>query len=227
MNNKTVAISILVFFFGLYISYAQDWPNLNRYQKDNAELLALNLKDKRVVFMGNSITEGWLNTRPDFFKNKQYVNRGISGQTTPQMLLRFRQDVINLKPTVVVILAGINDIAENTGPSTLETIAGNIFSMCELARENGIKVIICSVLPAIDFPWIHGMEPALKVVKLNELLKGYADKHRITYVDYYASMVDEKMGLKSELGTDGIHPNITGYSIMEPLLVGAIEKKLK
>lgn len=149
---------------------------------------------------------------------KLYVNRGISGQTTPQMLVRFRQDVINLKPSVVVILAGINDIAGNTGPSTIEGIADNIMSMAELAKANNIKVVLCSVLPAFDFPWRQGLEPAEKVVKLNALLKSYAEKHNFVYVDYFTAMANESNGLKNELGNDGVHPNATGYSIMEPLI---------
>ena len=216
------------FIFSYSISYGQDWPNLNRYKEENAKLEVLNSKDhSRVVFMGNSITEGWLNKRPDFFSANQYINRGISGQTTPQMLLRFRQDVIALKPLAVVILAGINDIAQNTGPYSLEATSGNLFSMCELAKQNGIKVIICSVLPAADFPWKHGLEPAPKVVALNKVLKEYAEKNKLFYVDYFSAMVNEKWGLKEELGTDGVHPNEAGYAIMEPILQRAISKVLK
>lgn len=216
------------FIFSYSISYGQDWPNLNRYKEENAKLEVLNSKDhSRVVFMGNSITEGWLNKRPDFFSANQYINRGISGQTTPQMLLRFRQDVIALKPLAVVILAGINDIAQNTGPYSLEATSGNLFSMCELAKQNGIKVIICSVLPAADFPWKHGLEPAPKVVALNKVLKEYAEKNKLFYVDYFSAMVNEKWGLKEELGTDGVHSNEAGYAIMEPILQRAISKVLK
>lgn len=216
------------FIFSYSISYGQDWPNLNRYKEENAKLEVLNSNDhSRVVFMGNSITEGWLNKRPDFFSANQYINRGISGQTTPQMLLRFRQDVIALKPMAVVILAGINDIAQNTGPYSLEATSGNLFSMCELAKQNGIKVIICSVLPAADFPWKHGLEPAPKVVALNKVLKKYAEKNKLFYVDYFSAMVNEKWGLKEELGTDGVHPNEAGYAIMEPILQRAISKVLK
>ena len=174
--------------------------------------------------MGNSITEGWSRLRPDFFSNKPYINRGIGGQTTPQMLLRFRQDVIGLTPSVVVILAGINDIAENTGPSTIEMIVNNIVSMTELAKANKIKVILCSVLPAYDFPWRQGLEPAKKVLELNKQLKAYADDNKLVYIDYFTPMVNESNGLKKELGTDGIHPNVTGYLVMEPLIEQAIEK---
>ena len=205
---------------------AQDWANLKRFEKENTELKTPKPNEHRIVFMGNSITEGWKNIRPDFFTNKPYINRGIGGQTTPQMLLRFRQDVINLSPTVVVILAGINDIAGNTGPSTIEMIENNIVSMAELAKANNIKVILCSVLPAYDFPWRPGLEPAEKVIKLNALLKAYAKKHRLGYVDYFSAMVNKSNGLKEELGSDGIHPNAKGYAIMEPIVEKGIAEAL-
>ncbi len=206
------------------LSYGQDWANLKRFQQENSELMLAKAHENRVVFMGNSITEGWLSIRPEFFKNKPYVNRGISGQTTPQMLIRFRQDVIHLKPSTVVLLAGINDIAENTGPSTIEMIANNIVSMAELAKANHINVIICSVLPANKFPWREGLKPAEKVIKLNALLQSYSKKHKLAYVDYYSAMVNDSHGLKKELGEDGIHPNKNGYLIMEPILEKAIKK---
>ena len=206
------------------LSYGQDWANFKRFQQENSELMLAKANENRVVFMGNSITEGWLSIRPEFFKNKPYVNRGISGQTTPQMLVRFRQDVIHLKPSTVVLLAGINDIAENTGPSTIEMIANNIVSMAELAKANHINVIICSVLPANKFPWREGLKPAEKVIKLNTILKSYSKKHKLAYVDYYSAMVNDSHGLKKELGEDGIHPNKNGYLIMEPILEKAIKK---
>ena len=206
------------------LSYGQDWANLKRFQQENSELMLAKAHEHRVVFMGNSITEGWLSIRPEFFKNKPYVNRGISGQTTPQMLLRFRQDVIHLKPSTVVLLAGINDIAENTGPSTIEMIVNNIISMAELAKTNQINVIICSVLPANNFPWRKGIKPAEKVRKLNALLQSYSYENKLAYVDYYSAMVNDSHGLKKELGEDGIHPNKNGYLIMEPLLEKAIKK---
>ncbi|PXY43156.1 SGNH/GDSL hydrolase family protein [Flavobacterium hydrophilum] len=228
MKIKLFFYQILLILVASNFSYAQDWPNLNKYKQENATVSVLNSKEnKRVVFMGNSITEGWRSKRPDFFKNKNYINRGISGQTTPQMLLRFRQDVIDLKPSVVVVLAGINDIAQNTGPYSVEATSGNIFSMCELAKQNGIKVIICSVLPAIDFPWRPGLDPSQKVIALNTILKSYAAKHKFEYVDYFSVMVNDKQGLKEELGTDGVHPNEAGYAIMEPILQKSISKLLK
>ncbi|MEP0262871.1 SGNH/GDSL hydrolase family protein [Dokdonia sp.] len=226
MKKVKYFLSISFIFFLLTPSYAQDWPNLKRYQEENAALEILNPNEHRIVFMGNSITEGWLNIRPEFFENKPYVNRGISGQTTPQMLLRFRQDVINLTPSAVVILAGINDIAENTGPSTIEMIVNNIVSMAELAKANNIKVILCSILPAYDFPWKTGLEPAGKVVKLNAQLKAYATQNSVIYVDYFTPMVNTSNGLKKELGSDGIHPNVSGYLIMEPLVEEGISKAL-
>jgi lysophospholipase L1-like esterase len=177
--------------------------------------------------MGNSITEGWGSLDPGFFKGKPYINRGISGQTTPQMLVRFRADVINLKPTVVVILAGTNDIAGNTGPSTLEMIEDNLTSMAELAKANGILVILSSVLPVFDYPWKPGMNPVVKIAKLNEWIKHYANQHGLIYLDYYSSMVDERKGLKSAYTEDGVHPNEAGYKIMAPLTEEAIAKALK
>ena len=218
----TTKIFFLMFFTTL--SYGQDWANLKRFQQENSELMLAKAHKHRVVFMGNSITEGWLSIRPEFFKNKPYVNRGISGQTTPQMLLRFRQDVIHLKPSTVVLLAGINDIAENTGPSTIEMIANNIISMAELAKANHINVIICSVLPANHFPWRQSIKPAEKVRKLNALLQSYSYENKLAYVDYYSTMVNDSHGLKKELGEDGIHPNKNGYLIMEPILEKAIKK---
>ena len=226
MKTLKLTLSILFVFFLLVSTYAQDWPNLSRYQKDNIELGKPIADEHRIVFMGNSITEGWIQQRPEYFLNKNYVNRGISGQTTPQMLLRFRQDVINLNPSGVVILAGINDIAGNTGPSTIEMIFDNIVSMVELSKSNDIKIILCSVLPAYDFPWRKGLEPAGKVLALNALLKTYANQHDIIYVDYFTAMADKSNGLRSELGSDGIHPNIAGYLIMESLLEKAISKVL-
>ncbi len=206
------------------IFYAQDWANLNCYRKENESIGLPSSKEKRIVFMGNSITEGWKKFCPDFFSGRPYINRGISGQTTPQMLLRFRTDVINLKPAVVVILAGINDIAGNTGPSTLEMIEDNIISMAELAAVNGIKVILCSVLPTVHFPWKPELNPAEKIIALNELIKQYAARNGILYLDYYSSMVDEHKGLKNMYTYDGVHPNEAGYRVMAPLIEEAIVK---
>ena len=209
------------------ITVAQDWANLGKYKDNNTQLMTMAPNDRRIVFIGNSITEGWGQDSSSFFHTKSYINRGIGGQTTPQILLRFRADVIDIKANVVVILAGINDIAGNTGPITLEQIAGNIISMAELARANKIKVILCSVLPAYDFPWRPGLNPAEKVVKLNSMIKEYADKNRMVYLDYYNAMVDSLKGLRREYTYDGVHPNNTGYRVMEPLAEEAIARALK
>jgi len=220
-----LALCILLSAFSTALS-AQDWANTSRFKEDNAKLSAPATGEKRVVFMGNSITEGWIRTSPEFFANKPYINRGISGQTTPQMLVRFRPDVINLKPALVVILAGTNDIAGNTGPSTLEMIMDNLISMCELAKANNIKVVLSSVLPAYDYPWKPGLQPAEKIANLNILIKNYAEKNGIVYLDYYSAMVDNRKGLPKELSGDGVHPNKQGYDVMAPLAEAAIKKAL-
>ena len=206
---------------------AQDWPNLKKYQKENTALSIPSSDQKRIVFMGDSITEFWSVIDPDYFSVKSYINRGISGQTTPQMLIRFRADVIALQPTAVVILAGINDIAGNTGPSSIEMIWDNIFSMVELAKINNIKVILCSVLPAYDFPWKPNQEPIEKIQALNEIIKNYAKANNIVYVDYYSVMVDDRQGLKAKYSNDGVHPNKTGYQIMQPIIEKTIALVLK
>jgi lysophospholipase L1-like esterase len=178
--------------------------------------------------MGNSITEYWKFWDREFFaQNKSFVNRGISGQTTPQMLVRFRNDVINLNPSIVVILAGTNDIAGNTGPTTLENIFGNIVSMAELAKANNIKVILCSVLPVYEYPWSPGLEPAGKIMKLNTMLLTYAQKNKLEYVDFHTPMADERNGLKADYSSDGVHPNLKGYKIMDALVEKAITKASK
>jgi lysophospholipase L1-like esterase len=206
--------------------FHNDWANLNRFRDDNTKLGLPAAGEVRIVFMGNSITEGWSRLDSGFFTGRPFINRGISGQTTPQMLIRFKPDVVNLKAEVVVILAGINDIAGNTGPSTLEMIEDNLSSMVEIAQANGIKVVLSSVLPAYDFPWRPGMEPAEKVVKLNSWIKSFAGTHNCIYLDYFTPMSDEKHGLKKEYSQDGVHPNLAGYKIMEPLVEEAIKKAL-
>jgi len=203
-----------------------DWPNFARYRDENAKLGMPASGEKRIVFMGNSITDSWSRVSPTFFKGKPYVNRGISGQTTPQMLVRFRADVINLKPKAVVILAGTNDIAGNTGPSTLEMIEDNIASMAELAKANDIKVILASVLPVYDYPWKPGLHPVEKIATLNKWIKNYAEKNGMVYLDYYSAMADERKGLPGAYSKDGVHPNEAGYRVMEPLAEKAIAKAL-
>ncbi len=203
-----------------------DWPNLAKYRDANAKLPAPAANENRVVFLGNSITEGWAQYFPTMFAGKPYINRGIGGQTTPQMLIRFRQDVIALQPKVVVILAGINDIAGNTGPSTLEMIEDNLASMTELAQSNGIRVVLSSVLPAADFPWRPGMDPAPKVIALNKWIKDYAAKRGAIYLDYHSAMSDDKGGMRAGLASDGVHPTEVGYRLMAPLAEEAIAKAL-
>ena len=201
-----------------------DWPYLKKYQNANAALPALAFGEKRIVFIGDSITEFWSEVCPAFFNGKPYINRGISGQTSPQMLVRFRADVIALQPTIVVLLAGVNDIAGNTGPSTFEMITNNILSMVELAKANQIKVILCSVLPANNFLWKTKTYPAEKIIKLNILLKKYAEENQIYYLDYCSAMADEQKGMRVELADDGLHPNKKGYELMATLFEKAIEE---
>lgn len=220
-----IFITLLLIGVFMEMGIGQDWAGLERYASANATLSPS--EKGRVVFMGNSITEGWLNLRPDFFKGKPYVNRGISGQTTPQMLIRFRQDVVDLNPEVVVILAGINDIAGNTGPSTIEMITDNLASMAEIAVANDIKVVMCSVLPAYDFPWSPGLEPGPKVVTLNKWIKEFSEKEGLIYADYFSATADDRPGLRKDLGDDGVHPNEKGYKIMEPLVEHAIKKAME
>ncbi len=204
-----------------------DFAWLTKFKEADLVLGPPSPGENRVVFIGDSITEGWHFEGPDgWFAGKPYVNRGISGQTTPQMLVRFRQDVIDLKPRVVVILAGINDIAGNTGPETLEQIEDNLASMAELATANRIRVVLCSVMPAYDFPWRPGMTPAPKVVELNKWIKAYAEDKRHVYVDLHSAMKDDRDGLPATLSKDGVHPLPAGYAIMTPLVEAGIERAL-
>jgi acyl-CoA thioesterase-1 len=203
----------------------QDWPNLARYRDQNALLAKPAPGEQRVVFMGDSITDAWP-TVGAFFPGKGYICRGIGGQTTPQMLIRFRPDVIDLKPAVVLILAGTNDVAGNSGPATPEFTEGNLVSMAELARANGIKVVLSSILPAFDYPWRPGKEPAPKIVALNKWIKAYAAANGFTYLDYFSAMADVRDGMKAEYSQDGVHPNAAGYAVMEPLAQKAIAEAL-
>ena len=204
-----------------------DWPNLRRYHDANANLAPPAKDEDRVVFMGDSITDGW--RLAEQFPKKPYVNRGISGQTTPQMLIRFRPDVIAHKPKVVVILAGTNDIAGNTGPMTVEMVQDNMASMADLAQANGISVVLSSVLPVHDYgprKMTTGRPPE-SILKLNEWMKNYCAKKGHIYLDYFSNMVDDKGFLKAELANDGLHPNAAGYKIMVPLAEAAIQQALK
>ena len=214
----------------------QDWPELSRYREANATVSAPAKDEKRVVFIGDSITDLWDEKGfGGFFPGKPYINRGISGQTTPQMLLRFRQDVIANKPKVVVILAGTNDISGNTGPMTLEQTGDNITSMADLATANGIKVVISSVLPVSDtvrkksgeFYIQSRSRPPARITAMNEWLKNFAVRNGYTYLDYYAATVDGRGFIVDGITFDGLHPNAKGYAIMAPLAEQAIGKALK
>ena len=217
-------------FFGLF-SQAQEFNkliNLDRYAEANAALPAPAKGEKRVVFIGNSITDGWPNAHPDFFKSNNYVGRGISGQTSPQLLSRFRHDVINLKPGAVLINIGTNDVAQNTGPYNEEFTLGNIMSMAELADANGIKVILSSVTPAGEYPWRKEIKDVpQKIMSLNAKIKAYAKEKGFSYIDYFSVMCDENNALKSNLGTDGVHPNEEGYKIMEATAKKVIDRVIK
>jgi lysophospholipase L1-like esterase len=204
---------------------AVDFGDLARFKDADAALAPAAVGEQRVVFMGDSITQGWKIDQS--FPGKPYINRGISGQTSPQMLVRFRQDVIDLKPAVVIILAGTNDIAGNTGPMTLEETEGNIESMADLATANHIKVVLCSILPAFDYPWQPGLTPAPKIDLINAWMRGYAAAKEYVYVDYHSAMKDERDGLPATLSKDGVHPLPAGYAIMAPLAEAGIEKALK
>ena len=205
---------------------AQDWANVARFKAEN-ELVIENKAPVKLVFMGNSITEGWKLFDPNFFNSTDYVNRGIGGQTTPQMLIRFKQDVLDLKPKGVVILAGTNDIAGNTGPMSIQEIYNQIESMAGLAALNKIEVFLCSVLPVYDYPWKPGLKPAPKIVALNEMLKTLAGEKNYLYIDYFSEMSDDKNGLKASLGADGVHPNEKGYEIMKRVLLNTIGSSFK
>ena len=211
----------------------QDWPALGRYKDANATVTPPAKDEARVVFMGDSITDGW--KLANYFPNKPYVNRGISGQTTPQMLIRFRPDVIALKPRVVVILAGTNDIAGNTGKMTLEAIEDNLASMTDLARTNGIRVVIASVLPVSDYGKDREgkqinrttQRPPSQILLLNDWIKKHVAANDLTYLYYFSATVDDKGFLKPDLSGDGLHPNDKGYALMQPLAEQAIASALK
>lgn len=217
-------------------SRLKDWPARGRYREDNAKIAPPAKDEKRVVFLGDSITDSWDGPgNGGFFPGKPYINRGISGQTTPQTLIRFRPDVIALKPKVVVILAGTNDIAGNTGQTTLRAIEDNLISMAELARANGIRVVLASLLPVSDYEKTKDGKPIIRTTQrppelikaLNEWMRRYAAENGLTYLDYYSAMTDEKGFLKDELSNDGLHANDKGYAVMGPLAEQAIASALK
>jgi lysophospholipase L1-like esterase len=204
----------------------QDWNQLGRYHAENQKLAAQPADPQRVVFMGDSITDGWKLTQ--YFPGKPYVNRGISGQTTPQMLTRIFEDVINLRPGAVIILAGTNDIARNTGPETIEMIEENFQAMAELARLHQIKVILCALTPVSDYgpKKMTETRPAADILKLNAWLKDYASKTHAVYADYFSPLVDDKGMLKDGFSRDGLHPNDKGYELMAPVAAAAIAQAL-
>lgn len=207
--------------------FGQDWPNLARYREANEKLLQQPAPKDRVVFMGNSITDNWAKFHPEFFDDNNFVGRGISGQTTPQMLVRFRQDVVALSPKCVVILAGTNDIAGNTGYSSLEMIMDNLKSMCDIAKANKIKPILCSVLPAYRYSWKKSVRPDELIPQLNEMIKAYAKENKITYVDFFTPLADNspenRNGLPKKYSPDGVHPNMEGYAIMEKIILDVLK----
>lgn len=209
----------------------EDFPWLARFRAMDAALPPPSANLPRVVFMGDSITENWQHDGVPFVPQMpehpwEKINRGISGQTTPQLLLRFRQDVIDLKPSVVVLMAGTNDIAGNTGVMTLKDTENNLASMADLARAHHLRMVLCSVLPSVDFPWHRGLQPMQKIRTLNAWIESYAARHQLVYVDFWTAMADADGGLPANLSKDGVHPNDAGYAIMNPLVDAGIQKAL-
>ncbi|MEY3179167.1 MAG: hypothetical protein RJB42_1408 [Bacteroidota bacterium] len=235
MKKIIVSASFLLFNFMVSSSFAQNktdegwinWTNFKKYSNQNKEVREKQKGEVRVVFLGDSIFEGWSVARPDFFKDKPYFNRGISGQVTAQMMLRFQEDVANLKPDVLVLKAGINDIAENAGVYDQEKTLNNIKSIVQLAKANKITVVLCSVLPANRFVWRPALTPADKVIDLNTALQAYAKQENVLYLDLYAAVVDDKKGMKAAYANDGVHPTVEGYKVLEPLVEQAIAKVKK
>lgn len=215
---KKTFFTLIIALVATTLAQAQDWADFGRYAGQNVNVTVR----PTAVFMGDSITDGWASMDQDFFTSNNFIGRGISGQTTSHMLVRFRRDVIDLNPKYVVILAGTNDIAGNNGSITLENILGNIISMCELAKANKIKPVICSVLPADRYGWRPEKKPAQDIVKLNEMLKEYADAEKIPYVDYHTQLKDGNNGLPAIHASDGVHPNLQCYKIMEEIVTEVI-----
>ena len=216
---KKTLVLLLGILIPIIASAQNDWPNYDRYAEANSQVTVA----PKAVLMGDIITDGWPFSDPEFFSENNFVGRGISGQVTNQMLLRFRQDVINLHPKYVVILAGTNDIAENSGKIDMDKTFANIVSMCDLAKANGIKPIICSVIPAASFYWRPEVTGAAeKIVQLNDMLEAYAKANKIKYVDYHSAMKDDRGGLPENLAKDGVHPTREGYDIMKGLLLKAL-----
>jgi lysophospholipase L1-like esterase len=219
---KKILLLPLLFVALSLSAQSKDWAQFYRYEGKNDSLTTR----PDVVFMGNSITDCWADTVPAFFADNNFVGRGISGQVSSQMLVRFQEDVINLHPKVVVICCGTNDIAQNNGPITLEHILHNIKSMCQLARANKIKPVVCSTLPAKGFKWRPDMKPANDIIRLNEMIKAYAQENKIPYVDYHSALKDEENGLPRKYSKDGVHPNAQGYAVMESVIMPVLKKIL-
>jgi len=221
---KLILSTVLILLFFGESGFAQDFPNLSYYKVANQKTGLPAVDENSVVFMGNSITQFWSTTHPEFFEGKPYINRGVSGQTTSQMLSRFQADVVNLMPAVVVILGGTNDIAGNGGPTTVKKIQGNIAAMAQLAKTNGIQVVLCSVLPVLSYSWKPEVKPVDSIISLNSLIKTYAQENEMIYADLYSALVNEQKGMKAGYSGDGVHPNLAGYKVMEPIVEEAIDK---
>ena len=219
---KRILLFILLFASIGLSAQTKDWAQFYRYEGVNDSLTTR----PEVVFMGNSITDCWVDSMPAFFADNNFVGRGISGQVSSQMLVRFQEDVINLHPKVVVICCGTNDIAQNNGYITLEHVLQNIKSMCQLARANKIKPVLCSALPATGFKWRPEMKPADDIIRLNEMIKAYAKENKIPYVDYHSALKNEDNGLPIQYSNDGVHPNAQGYAVMENIIMPILKKLL-
>jgi lysophospholipase L1-like esterase len=235
MKKIIISASFLLFNFMISSAFGQNkpeegwinWTNFKKYSNQNKEVKERQKGEVRVVFLGDSIFEGWSVARPDFFSGKPYFNRGISGQVTAQMLLRFQEDVVNLKPDVLVLKAGINDIAENAGPYDQQKTLNNIKSIVQLAKASKTKVVLCSVLPANRFVWRRALTPADKVIDLNTALQEFAKLENVLYLDLYSAVVDDQKGMKSIYANDGVHPTVEGYKVLEPLVEEAIKRVKK
>lgn len=233
--NYYIAVMKRMLFFPLLLLFAavnaqdfsDDWAALHHYSAQNETLPAPAKGEKRVVFLGSSIIENWAKLSPEFFSNKNYVNRGISGQISPQLLIRFRQDVIDLKPKAVIILAGSNDLAGSKGHVSNEVIMNNIRSMAELAKLHGIKVILCKYVPIFEYPWRKDVEAPNHIISLNQEIVKYANENKLVILDYFTPLVDSRNGQKPELTLDGVHPNAAGYKLLEKVTEAAIAKALK
>lgn len=225
---RKLILGALLIMTSISANAQTDWGNYGRYEKDNVTVKAAPQSQRKAVFMGNSITDNWASRRPDFFKNNGYVGRGIGGQTSYQMLLRFREDVINLNPKAVVINAGTNDIAQNNHPYVEDRTFGNIVSMCELAKASGIKVILTTITPCDHYNWRPDItDSTVKIKSINARLRDYAKKNGLIFVDYFSAMADDRGAMRPGLSDDGCHPTADGYAIMEPMVKEAIQKVVK